>query len=64
MSRSNPVEFSLAAMKGGKRPPKPKAKKVKKKKVSPRHLLGSGLAGQAMDALMRRKKKQDEMTDK
>jgi len=48
-------------MKGGKRPPKAKKVKAKKKKVSPRHLLGSGLAGQAMDALMRRKRKQDDM---
>ena len=61
MSRANPVEFTLANMKGGKRPPKAKKVKAKKKKVSPRHLLGSGLAGQAMDALMRRKKKQDDM---
>ena len=56
MSRSNPVEFTLANMKGGKRPKPTKKVKSKKKKISPRHLLGDGLAGQAMDAMQKRKR--------
>jgi len=65
MSRSNPTEFTLAATKGGKRPEsKAEAKKVsKKKKRNPRPLLGNGFAGQAMDALAAKRKREEEQAN-
>jgi len=72
VSRSNPTEFSLEAMKGGKRPSKvtkeekkPSARKasLSKKKRQARAALGDGLAGRAVDAMAAYRKRMEAATN-